>query len=60
MDLNKLVYKRTKYTFLDFISDIGGMQSLLFSAFAFIVGIWNYNMLENYMVSRLYKFERPD
>ena len=55
MNLDTIQYKRQGYNFLDFISDIGGMQSLLFSTFAFILGCWNYNMLENYMVSRLYK-----
>lgn len=48
------------YTLLDLISDIGGIQSLLFSAFAFLVSVWNYNMFDNYMVSRLYKLERGE
>ena len=60
MHLDTLAFKRQSYTFLDLISDIGGMQSLLFSAFAFVVGVWNYNMFDNYMVSRLYKLERRD
>ncbi len=60
MHLDTIKYKRQGYHFLDFISDIGGLQSLLYSAFAFLAGVWNYNMFENYMVSRLYKIEHPN
>ena len=46
---------------LDLISDIGGMQGVLISVFAIIVGIQNHNMLENHLVSRLFKLEvKPD
>ena len=58
MHLNTIEHKRTWYNFLDFVSDIGGIQSLLLSAFALLVGVWNYNMFENYMVGRLYKLGR--
>lgn len=60
MHLDTIEYKRKWYSLLDFVSDIGGIQSLLLSAFAFLVGVWNYNMFDNYMVSRLYKLERQD
>ena len=60
MNLDALKYKREGYHFLDFASDIGGFQGLLFSVFAFLVSILNYNMFDNYMVSRLYKLEHPD
>lgn len=60
MHKDKIAYKRQGYHILDLASDIGGLQSLLFSAFAFLVGIWNYNMFDNYLVSRLYKLEHPD
>ena len=58
MNLDTIEYKRKRYSLLDFVSDIGGIQSLLLSASAFLVGVWNYNMFDNYMVSRLYKLER--
>ncbi len=60
MNSSTIEYKRQGYNFLDLISDIGGMQSLLFSVFAVLAGVWNYNMFDNYMVSRLYKLEHPD
>lgn len=60
MNMDIVEYKRSGYYLLDFFSDIGGVQSLLFSGSAFLVSIWNYNMFDNYMVSRLYKLEHPD
>lgn len=54
------MYKRQGYNVLDLFSDIGGIQSLLYSAFAFFVSVWNYKMFDNYMASHLYKLERRD
>lgn len=53
-------FKRQGYTILDLFSDIGGIQSLLYQALAFLVSVWNYNMFDNYMVSKLYKLERRE
>lgn len=50
--------KRQGYDLLQFLSDIGGIQALLMSGFAFFVSIWNYNMFDNYLVGRLYKLGR--
>ncbi len=58
--MDTIEYKRMGYHILDFISDIGGVQSLMYSMFAFMVSVWNYNMIDNYMVSRLYKLESTD
>lgn len=52
----KQVYRLT-YGVLDLISDIGGVYILIFSLLAFILGMWNYNYVDNYMVSRLYRME---
>ena len=60
MNMDMLSHKRQGYYIFDLISDVGGIQSILFSTFAFFVSVWNYNMLENSMVSRLYKLERKD
>ena len=57
MHLDVNVYKRQGYNILDWFSDIGGIQSLLYSALAFFFSVWNYNMFDNYMVSHLYKLE---
>ena len=55
MNLNQLVIARDGYTLLDFISDIGGMQGMMLSGAALILLMWNFNYLENFLVSRLYK-----
>ena len=60
MNMNTVSHKRQGYYIFDLISDVGGIQSLLFSVFAFFVSVWNYNMLDNSMVNRLYKLERKD
>jgi len=52
-----MVVARDVYTFLDFLSDIGGMQGMLISGVALFMVFWNYNMLENYMVAKLYKLK---
>ena len=43
MNLDQSVISREGYTSLDLISDIGGMQGLLFSLFGFLIAAWNYN-----------------
>ena len=58
MDL--IIIARDGYTILDWISDIGGIQGILISGAALIVGFWNYHWLENYLVSRLYRIEKQD
>ena len=60
MLMDTIEIKRQGYYILDYFSDIGGIQSLLFSASAVLVSIWNSNYFDNYMVSRLYKLERLD
>ena len=49
---------REGYTILDYLSDIGGMQSMILSGFALFLSLWNYNYFDDHLVSRLYKFER--
>jgi hypothetical protein len=57
---NHFQYLRDVYTFFDMISDIGGLQGILFSFVAAFLGIVNYNFLQNYMVSKLFRVERKD
>lgn len=57
-DLSLLVISRDGYTVLDWISDIGGIQSILMGAVAIIVGYWNYNNFDNFLVSALYMLDR--
>ena len=60
MDLSQRVIARSGYTALDWISDIGGIQGLLISGVAIFIAFWNHNLIENHMVSRLYKLERAN
>ncbi len=60
MDLNQIEIKRSGYNLFDFFSDIGGIQGLLFSGAAFFMSISNYKMLDNHLISRLYKLEYKD
>ena len=55
MNLSKVTVERSGYTFLDVLSDVGGIQGLLLSFCGLIVGIANYNNFDNYLASRLYK-----
>lgn len=50
-NLNLLRTARDGYTILDWFSDIGGIQGILISFAAILLGIWNYQYLENYMVT---------
>ena len=59
-NLNKNMIARSGYTILDWISDIGGIQGILISAVAIVVSYWNYNYLENFMVSKLFRIEKKD
>ena len=58
-NLNQRVIARDGYKALDLLSDIGGMQSILMSAIGYVVAILNYNMLDNFLVNRLYKIQQP-
>ena len=60
INLSQKVIARAGYTVLDYISDMGGMQGMLISFIAWFIAIWNYNMFDNHMVTRLFKIERTD
>lgn len=60
MDLTLNILARSGYTVLDLLSDIGGMQSILISTFAILLGILNYNHFDTYLASRLFKIVKPD
>ena len=42
MNADLIVLQRTSYNFLDVLSDIGGIQSIIGSFFLIIIGIWLY------------------
>ena len=56
MSSNMLEISRNIYTFLDFLSDIGGIQGIFISLGAFFFAYWEQYQLENYMISHLYRF----
>ena len=55
MGLDQKTIKRKIYNYTDLLSDVGGLQSILVSWIALLLFAWNYNSLENYMVTRLFK-----
>ena len=57
MNFDQTYIKRNTYTYIDILSDVGGLQSVLVYTIASFLFIWNYNGLENYMVNRLFKVE---
>ena len=59
VNLNEQVIQREVYNILDVLSDIGGMQGLLLSGAGYLIAICNYHMFDNFMVTRLYKLEKP-
>ena len=54
-DLNQLVIARQGYTVLDLFSDVGGLMGILMTTVSIFLYAWNYNTLNNYMVSKLYQ-----
>ena len=55
MDLSRTEFDRSRYTFFDLLSDVGGLSGMLASIFAIMMSIWNRNALDNYLVTRLFK-----
>lgn len=56
MNLDHVIVERSHYTFLDVLSDVGGVQSMTMSGFALILSLSNYNHFDNNMVIQLFKF----
>ena len=49
LNLDRKTIARTGYTFLDVLSDIGGIQSILVSGMVIFLGIWNYKHFDYHM-----------
>ena len=49
------IFKRKGYTIIDVLSDIGGLQTILFSAAIIFLNFWNYNHIEDYLAMNLFK-----
>jgi len=59
MDLNMSAVSKTVYTVFDLLSDVGGLLVISVSIMAIYLGAWNYNSLDNYIVSRLFRIKKP-
>ena len=60
MSLDKIELERRAYTFLDLLSDCGGVQSILISILSGFLSIINYSHFDSYMASRLFKIKKED
>ena len=54
--LDKQILKRSHYSTLDYLSDIGGMQGPLYVSFGFLSAILNSQNSEELLISRLFKY----
>ena len=43
MDLDLDAYDRSRYTFFDLLSDVGGLSGIFVSIFSVFMGAWNFN-----------------
>lgn len=55
MNLDYVTQIRTRYTILDVLADVGGMQSLLMSIFGFLLAICNYGNFDNNLAANMFK-----
>ena len=55
MSPDQTLIERDGYTILDILSDVGGLQGILISIIYYALGILNFNYLDNYLASKLYK-----
>ena len=57
MNLDITVVSRTGYTFLDVLSDVGGLEAIVVSFMAIAIQIINHNDMDTFLVTFLYKTE---
>ena len=55
MNLDKIYIKRLSYGFLDVLSDIGGIAQAFTAAATLILSIFNYQNIEKFLASKLFK-----
>ena len=54
MSLDRTLIERSNYTFLDLLSDLGGLDSTLLALTAVFLTIFKFANLETYMASKLF------
>lgn len=55
MDFDLNMIERSSYTALDVLSDVGGIQSMLYSLISLVLGLFNTRLVDDYLISRLYE-----
>ena len=60
MSLDKVDIERENYSFIDVLSDAGGIQSIFITTFSVIISVVNYRYFDTYMASRLFKLKKED
>ena len=60
MSLDKVDIERENYSFLDVLSDAGGIQSIFITVFSVIIALLNYKYFDTYMASRLFKLKKEN
>ena len=60
MDLDVTQIERTYYSILECLSDIGGILSILLSGVAFILFIYNYQHMDNFLAVHLFKIKTKE
>ena len=55
MEQDRIDFARTRYTVFDLLADVGGLSGMFASTFAVVMTVWNFNALDNYMVTQLFK-----
>ena len=58
LDLNLSTLERNVYTYVDLLSDVGGIQGILFSFFAILVSILNLNSFDDMLIGKLYQVRK--
>ena len=59
-DLNLNVIERVNYSFLDFLSDVGGLNAVITTVSMVFLSMLNYNKLNVHVVQQLYKFNQNE
>ena len=60
LDFDLIRSERTYYTFIDWLSDIGGVQSILTSFAGVLISIVKHDRIANFLASNLYKIRNSD
>ena len=60
MNLDLKRYERRVSTFSDLMSEVGGFFGLLLMFGRISAKLWNFNSFDNFLVSRLFKVQKPE